>query len=354
MLQDRQAYEREFLDTLLDMYGLTGCADTIVGNAFLRGVSGGERKRVSIAEQVASGAAVDIWDGSTKGLDSSSALDYVRSLRITTDVLHKATVVTIYQASENIYELFDKVMVIDEGRQLYFGPANEAVAYFESIGIQKPLRQTTSDFLTGVTQLHERKVVAGWEDRAPKTAQEFEQLWLESSQRQVVAQQVSAFQAQLEQDGRSAEIRDFVDQTKMGSSHALRRRSPYTTTFSYQLARLLKREWEILLGSKATLIFKLAFNASFAIIVGTLFLRLPSTSGGAFTRGGLLFFALLFNSLAAQAEIPKAITGREVVYKHKSFAMYHPGALSFAQTVVDIPFMILQIILFSCILYWAT
>ncbi|KAJ2907616.1 ATP-binding cassette transporter snq2, partial [Coemansia aciculifera] len=140
----------------------------------------------------------------------------------------------------------------------------------------------------------------------------------------------------------------------MGSSHALRRRSPYTTTFSYQLARLLKREWEILLGSKATLIFKLAFNASFAIIVGTLFLRLPSTSGGAFTRGGLLFFALLFNSLAAQAEIPKAITGREVVYKHKSFAMYHPGALSFAQTVVDIPFMILQIILFSCILYWAT
>ncbi|KAJ2714856.1 ATP-binding cassette transporter snq2, partial [Coemansia spiralis] len=98
MLQDRDGYKREFMDTLLDMYGLGGCADTIVGNAFLRGVSGGERKRVSIAEQVASGASIDIWDGSTRGLDSSSALDYVRSLRITTDVLHKSTVVTIYQA----------------------------------------------------------------------------------------------------------------------------------------------------------------------------------------------------------------------------------------------------------------
>ncbi|KAJ1942838.1 ATP-binding cassette transporter snq2, partial [Linderina macrospora] len=85
MLADREGYEKEFLDTLLDMYGLSGCADTIVGNAFLRGVSGGERKRVSIAEQVASGASIDIWDGSTRGLDSSSALDYVRSLRITTD-----------------------------------------------------------------------------------------------------------------------------------------------------------------------------------------------------------------------------------------------------------------------------
>ncbi|KAJ1956133.1 ATP-binding cassette transporter snq2, partial [Dipsacomyces acuminosporus] len=70
--------------------------------------------------------------------------------------------------------------------------------------------------------------------------------------------------------------------------------------------------------------------------------------------GGVLFFALLFNSLTAQAEIPKSITGREVVYKHKSFAMYHPAALSLAQTVVDLPFMILQIVVFSCILYWAT
>ncbi|KAJ2720377.1 ATP-binding cassette transporter snq2 [Coemansia sp. Benny D115] len=355
MLQDREGYQKEFLDTLLDMYGLTGCADTIVGNAFLRGVSGGERKRVSIAEQVASGASIDIWDGSTRGLDSSSALDYVRSLRITTDVLHKSTLVTIYQASENIYELFDKVMVIDEGRQLYFGPADQAVEYFRSIGIDKPPRQTTSDFLTGVTQLQERRVLPGWEDRAPKNAEEFEAAWRQSQHYRAVQQEVAAFKQQMEQDDRGREIREFVDQTKMGTDKSrLRRKSPYTTTFVYQLTKLFKREWEIFWGSRATLIFKMIYNVAFAIIVGTLFLRLPDNSSGAFTRGGLLFFALLFNSLTAQAEIPKAITGREVVYKHKSFAMYHPAALSLAQTVVDIPFMILQIVLFSCILYFST
>ncbi|KAJ1731009.1 ATP-binding cassette transporter snq2, partial [Coemansia biformis] len=354
MLQDREGYKREFMDTLLDMYGLVGCADTIVGNAFLRGVSGGERKRVSIAEQVASGASIDIWDGSTRGLDSSSALDYVRSLRITTDVLHKATVVTIYQASENIYELFDKVMVIDEGRQLYFGPARDAVAYFRSIGIDKPLRQTTSDFLTGVTQLHERRIMPGWEDRAPQTAEDFERAWLASDQCKSLKSQVTAFESQLQQDGRGDEIREFVDHTKMGTEKSrLRRRSPYTTTFIYQLSHLLRREWEIFLGGTAAIIFKLIYNASFAIIVGTLFLRLPTTSDGAFTRGGVLFFALLFNSLTAQAEIPKAITGREVVYKHKSFAMYHPAALSLAQTVVDLPFILLQVTVFSCLLYFA-
>ncbi|KAJ1844422.1 ATP-binding cassette transporter snq2, partial [Coemansia sp. RSA 2703] len=355
MLQDREGYQHEFLDTLLDMYGLTGCADTIVGNAFLRGVSGGERKRVSIAEQVASGASIDVWDGSTRGLDSSSALDYVRSLRITTDVLRKSTVVTIYQASENIYELFDKVMVIEEGRQLYFGPANQAAAYFRSIGIEKPPRQTTSDFLTGVTQLHERRVVPGWEEKAPRTAEDFERAWLASQQYASVRSEVDAFSTQTAADGRGREIRDFVDQTKMGTDHSrLRRRSPYTTTFFYQLTRLFRREWEIFWGDRATQIFKFVYNAAFAIIVGTLFLRLPDTTAGAFTRGGLLFFALLFNSLTAQAEIPKSITGREVVYKHKAFAMYHPAALSLAQTVVDIPFMIVQILVFSCILYFAT
>ncbi|KAJ1797698.1 ATP-binding cassette transporter snq2 [Coemansia sp. RSA 2399] len=356
MLKDRDAYQSEFLDTLLDMYGLKGCADTIVGNAFLRGISGGERKRVSIAEQVASGASIDIWDGSTRGLDSSSALDYVRSLRITTDVLHKSTIVTIYQASENIYQLFDKVTVIDEGKQLFFGPTDKAIDYFYSLGIEKPKRQTTSDFLTGVTQLHERRVRPGWEDRVPKNAAEFEAAWHASAEHKALKQEVAVFSQQLEQDGRGGEIRNFIDQTKMGAGghNALRKRSPYTTTFFYQATRLFKREWEIFCGGWAELAFKFVYNAAFAIIVGTLFLKLPQTSAGAFTRGGVLFFALLFNSLTAQSEIPKSITGREVVYKHKSFAMYHPAALSFAQTVVDIPFMLLQIIVFSCILYFAT
>ncbi|KAJ2793775.1 ATP-binding cassette transporter snq2, partial [Coemansia guatemalensis] len=180
VLRDSGAYQRDVLQMLYDMYGLGGCADTIVGNAFLRGVSGGERKRVSIAEQVAIGASVEAWDNSTRGLDASSALDYVHSLRINADTLKKTEVATICQASESIYRLFDKVMVLDEGRQLYFGPTTEAVAYFERLGMYKPPRQTTSDFLTGLTKLNERRVRSGWEDRIPTTAVEFEQKWRES------------------------------------------------------------------------------------------------------------------------------------------------------------------------------
>ncbi|KAJ2369134.1 ATP-binding cassette transporter snq2, partial [Coemansia sp. RSA 2607] len=356
VLNDRDNFQNEFLDTLLDMYGLNGCADTIVGNAFLRGVSGGERKRVSIAEQVASGASIDVWDGSTRGLDSSSALDYVRSLRITTNVLRKATVVSIYQASENIYELFDKVMVIEEGRQLYYGPANQAVAYFQSIGIEKPPRQTTSDFLTGVAQIHERRILPGWEEKAPRTAEDFERVWLESQQYASVRSEVETFTAQTsESSDYTREFREIVDKTKMGTENSrLRRRSSYITTFMYQLKLLFRREWELFWGDLITQLFKFGYNVAFAVIVGTLYLKLPDNTAGAFTRGSLLFFALLFHTLTVEAEMPKAFSGREVVYKHKAFAMYHPAALSLAQTIVDIPFVIVNIMAFSIILYFVT
>jgi len=84
-LQDhRNDFVQEFLDVLTKMYGLTKQVDTVVGNAFIRGISGGERKRLSIAEQMATRSSVNMWDGSTRGLDASSALDYAKSLRIQT------------------------------------------------------------------------------------------------------------------------------------------------------------------------------------------------------------------------------------------------------------------------------
>ncbi|KAJ2826222.1 ATP-binding cassette transporter snq2 [Coemansia erecta] len=355
VLQDREGYQRDVLDMLFDMYGLRGCADTIVGNAFLRGVSGGERKRVSIAEQVAAGASIELWDGSTRGLDSSSALDYVRSLRINADVLQKAVVTSIYQASESIYELFDKVMVIDEGRQLYFGPADQAVAYFESLGIRKPSRQTSSDFLTGLTQLNERRTVEGFDGHIPETAEEFEEAWLASAELVALKQSVAEFEEQIEQDGRGQEIREFVDRTKMGTERfRLRKKSPYTTTFLFQLMLLTRREWEMFIAMKVNLCYRLMYNIAFALILGTIFINLPATSAGVFRRGGAVFTALLLSTLTSQSEIPRSVEGRLTVYKHKFLGLAHPAALSIAQSVLDLPLAVVNTMIFSLIFYFLT
>jgi len=113
----------------------------------MRGISGGERKRVSIAETLATKSSVISWDNSTRGLDASTALDYARSLRIMTDVSNRTTIVTLYQAGEDIYKLMDKVLLIDSGRMIYQGPTNEAKAYFQDLGycmFTSPSRLTSS------------------------------------------------------------------------------------------------------------------------------------------------------------------------------------------------------------------
>lgn len=135
--KDRQSIPI-IVDALLKMFGITHTRDTLVGNEYVRGVSGGERKRVSIAETLSTKSSVACWDNSTRGLDASTALDYAKSLRIMTDVSKRTTFVTLYQAGESIYEYMDKVLVIDAGRMLYQGPANEARQYFIDLGFHCP------------------------------------------------------------------------------------------------------------------------------------------------------------------------------------------------------------------------
>lgn len=88
---------------------------------------------------------------STRGLDSSTALEFVRALRIATDNLGLTSIVSIYQASELLYELFNKVCVIYEGKMIYFGKAVEARQYFIEMGWEPANRQTTADFLVAGT-----------------------------------------------------------------------------------------------------------------------------------------------------------------------------------------------------------
>lgn len=127
-------YTAETKEFLLKSMGISHTADTKVGNEFVRGVSGGERKRVSIIECLATRGSIYSWDNSTRGLDASTALEWAKALRAMTDVLGLSTIVTLYQAGNGIYNLFDKVLVLDEGKQIYYGPADAAKPFMEDLG----------------------------------------------------------------------------------------------------------------------------------------------------------------------------------------------------------------------------
>ncbi len=87
------------------IFGLSATKDTKVGDYLIRGVSGGERKRVSIAEAFLSGTTIQCWDNSTRGLDSATALEFVKTLRVSSNLMGATSIVAIYQASQAAYDV---------------------------------------------------------------------------------------------------------------------------------------------------------------------------------------------------------------------------------------------------------
>lgn len=134
----RKQFVSHMTQVIMAVFGLSHTYNTKVGNDFVRGVSGGERKRVSIAEMALAGAPIACWDNCTRGLDAATALEFTKSLRMSSKLAGGCHVVAIYQASQAIFDIFDKAVVLYEGREIYFGPCNKAERYFSDMGWENP------------------------------------------------------------------------------------------------------------------------------------------------------------------------------------------------------------------------
>ncbi|GAB7347060.1 hypothetical protein MBLNU459_g3198t2 [Dothideomycetes sp. NU459] len=343
-------FKEKVIGMLLKMFNIEHTRNTIVGNPFVRGVSGGERKRVSIAEMMVTGASVNSYDNSTRGLDASTALDYARSLRIITNIYKTTTFVSLYQASENIYANFDKVMVVDQGRQIFFGPTKDARAYFENLGFLEKPRQTTPDYLTGCTDSFEREYKDGRSpENVPSTPDDLVSAFEQSEHAIRLNSEMMNYREQVKEEQQVYE--DFQTAVKDQKRKAPKK-SVYSIPFYMQVWALMQRQFILKWQDRFSLVVSWITSIIVAIILGTVWLKLPTTSAGAFTRGGLLFISLLFNAFQAFGELASTMLGRGIVNKHRAYAFHRPSALWIAQIGVDVIFASAQILLFSIIVYF--
>ncbi len=248
------------------MLNISHTKDTLVGDHFVRGVSGGERKRVSIAEMMATRARVQCWDNSTRGLDASTALDFVRSLRVMTDVLGQTTFVTLYQAGESIYELFDKVLVLDQGRQVFYGPPGKARAYFEKIGYNALPRQTSADYLTGCTDVNERQFASGLSaDDVPSTPEDLEQAYIDSPFYADNDEVLQKYKILMETERTDQEA--FRAAVAADKKRGVSKKSPYTVGFMGQVIALTKQQFQKKLQDRFYIYSRHHFSAIFAAVI---------------------------------------------------------------------------------------
>ena len=150
--------------------------------------------------------------------------------------------VATYQASQAIYNVFDKVIVLYEGREIYYGCCSRAEEYFTKMGWENPPRQTTGDFITSITNPQERKAREGMEDLVPRTPQEFERYWKKSPEYAALLVEISQYEAEYPLGGhgeKELSAAKLIQQAKH-----LRPKSPYIISVPMQLKLCSKRAYQ--------------------------------------------------------------------------------------------------------------
>ncbi|OKL61090.1 hypothetical protein UA08_03286 [Talaromyces atroroseus] len=345
---DKAKFLEDKRDTILNSLGIPHTKNTKVGNEFIRGVSGGERKRVSLAEVMAGHSPIQFWDNPTRGLDSKTAVEFAQLLRQEANDFGKTIVTTTYQAGNVIYDQFDKVLALADSRVIYYGPRALARSYFEDMGFVCPKGANIADFLTSVTVLTERIIREGMEEKVPSGTSEFEAAYHASG---IYTQMIEEIVPPEKLENEKDDLITAVTNEKR-KSHIPRGHSPYTTKLMEQIASLTVRQFQIMMGDKLSMCVKVASAIIQALVCGSLFYDLKDDSSSIFLRPGVLFFPVLYFLLESMSETTAAFMGRPILARQKRFGFYRPTAFCVANAITDIPIVLTQVSCFSLILYF--
>ena len=156
----------------MKLLGLSHTANTFIGDAIIKGVSGGERRRVSYGVEMVAGHSCIIADLPTNGLDSASALDLIRTIRFINRSGGRAMICSIVQPAPALYHLFDSVMLLAKGSVIYFGPTTNALDFVVAAGFVRPPQKSEPQFLEELTARPEQFYQDKLSRQSTPTAQE--------------------------------------------------------------------------------------------------------------------------------------------------------------------------------------
>ncbi|KAH7308379.1 ABC-2 type transporter-domain-containing protein [Stachybotrys elegans] len=315
-----------------------------MGNAVIRGLSGGETRRTSIAEALMCGAQLQCWDNSTRGLDSATAQRFIDLLRMSTNAVRSTAIMSLYQAPDAMYNRFDKVTLLYQGRQIYFGPTASATQYFHELGFVKPERATVADFLTSLTNPAERMVRPGFEHRAPRSPSEFADAWKYSPDAMRLAEEITAFNS-----GQAMPEQHTVDSllSEINSSS-------YVLPVHQQIRVCVQRGFDRLRNNYAPAVSTVFANGILAIVVGSVYYDLSETTDSMSRRSVLIFFSLMICAFSPAFELLTMWAQRPIVEKHHRYALYHPFTEAIASMICDLPTKLATSIVFHVTLYFMT
>ncbi|KAI3820574.1 hypothetical protein L1987_08122 [Smallanthus sonchifolius] len=315
-------------EEIINQLGLTRCKNSIVGSPSLRGVSGGERKRVSIGQEMLINPSLLFLDEPTSGLDSTTAQRIVSTLW---DLARggRTIVMTIHQPSSRLFYMFHKVLLLSEGNPLFFGKGSEVMSYFDSVGFSPSVAMNPSDFLLDLA------------NGIPSDDSS------QDDQSAVKRKLVLAYKSNLS-DSLKAETLEYED--KVNDVLDLKKSERWTTTWFQQFTILLRRDLkerrhESFDGLKIAQVVIISF------LCGLLWWQ--SNAAHIQDQSGLLFFYTgfwgFFPLFQAIFTFPQE---RDMLAKERSSGMYRLSSYFFSRSIGDLPMELVLPTFFLVVTYW--
>jgi ABC-type multidrug transport system ATPase subunit/ABC-type multidrug transport system permease subunit len=355
-------YERLVETVILDL-GLKECADSLIGVDALvdgkRGISGGEKRRVSVGLQILTDPEVLCADEPTSGLDSFTAITLMESLKRLTTTNRKTTVVcSIHQPRADVFNIFDAVLILSKGGSaIYCGSVKDMLTYFQKIDHECPLNANPADFYVDLSSIDledspSRRESVLRVQRLIKHFKEWNDLQMKEGNWKEILLSHKNQRRSLQDDLRRKERETGGFLTclqKSWNPEGVQYQTSYFTQFFYLVERFLVNNFRDIGDFYGGIIQAVVIG----LIVAGIFWQLGNSQEDVESREGLMYIVIsMENYMTMIIFLARYFKEIKILDRELQDSLYHPVMYLLAHTTAMVPQLILQPILYSIPIYY--
>ncbi|EFA77807.1 hypothetical protein PPL_09305 [Heterostelium album PN500] len=311
--------------------GLRDCANTRVGGNGKRGISGGEKRRVSIGCQMLTDPSVLFLDEPTTGLDSFTAYQVTQTM-VSIARQNRTVICTIHQPRSDIFKLFDQVMLLSKGQLVYIGSTSSMIEHFSRLNFKCPKMENPADYFNYRSVTLEQNSV----DRLRVLVAGFQ----ESEENQLMLNTIA--ESVTNSGGKSRSIKEVKLSSQLRAS----------TPFYYSIPALTSRSYLNHLRDVPAAITRISQIVSFGLMMCICFLRISDDQYGVQNRSGFLYESLSMIFIALLNCVALFPTERNLFYRERSDGLYSTLAFFFSYGLVELPFNIVGSLGYAAVTYF--
>ncbi|KAJ1762155.1 hypothetical protein GGH19_003689 [Coemansia sp. RSA 1807] len=310
----------ERVNTVIRQLRLEAARNTRIGDAKVRGVSGGERKRVSIGTELLTDPRLLFLDEPTSGLDSNSSELVVELVKSISQEQGIATLMTIHQPNARIFNTFDKVILLSQGRVVYFGPTATAIDYFADLGYQCPMHENPADYFVDLMTL---------DYRTEKS--------LETSKKQVqdLADKFSEYSGDNEKSSIGGVEKGLAAQ---GVEISPEEFDIPRNNWLYEYSTLAKRDWVNILRNVPFLSGQIVQSVFMSLLIGFMFFYLKHDAPSVQNRLGVMFIIVVNSSFPiVMPLLTLFFSERDIMIRERSSATFRVTTFYVSKVTTYLP-----------------